>query len=116
MALAAIKEAAEGELSAARMVTYDGGNPAVLAAAAGEVAATTQLAVEQTEMIKAGRLRPLAVLSDKELVVEGIDPIPPITQLASGHEGRAGLLRGLHSRRAHRRRSMTRSTRCGPST
>jgi len=79
MALAAIKEAAEGELSAARMVTYDGGNPAVLAAAAGEVAATTQLAVEQTEMIKAGRLRPLAVLSDKELVVEGIDPIPPIT-------------------------------------
>ncbi len=79
MALAAIKEAAEGELSAARMVTYDGGNPAVLAAAAGEVAATTQLAVEQTEMIKAGRLRALAVLSDKELVVEGIDPIPPIT-------------------------------------
>src|SRR6056297_281313 len=35
MALAAIKEAAEAELSAARMVTYDGGNPAVLAAAAG---------------------------------------------------------------------------------
>lgn len=83
MALAAIKEAAEGELSAARMVTYDGGNPAVLAAAAGEVAATTQLAVEQTEMIKAGRLRPLAVLSDKELVVEGIDPIPPITNWLS---------------------------------
>jgi tripartite-type tricarboxylate transporter receptor subunit TctC len=30
-------------------------------------------------MIKAGRLRPLAVLSDKALNVQGIDPIPPIT-------------------------------------
>jgi tripartite-type tricarboxylate transporter receptor subunit TctC len=79
MALAAINEAADGELGA-RMVTYDGGNPAVLAAAAGEVEATTQLAVEQTEMIKAGRLRALAVLSDEALEVEGIDPIPPITE------------------------------------
>ncbi|NKB53155.1 MAG: tripartite tricarboxylate transporter substrate binding protein [Rhizobiaceae bacterium] len=78
MALAAIKEAAGGELGA-RAVTYDGGNPAVLAAASGEVVATTQLAVEQTEMIKAGKLRALAVLSDKALTVEGIDPIPPIT-------------------------------------
>ncbi len=78
MALAAIKEAADGELNA-RMVAYDGGNPAVIAAASGEVVATTQLAVEQTEMIRAGRLRGLAVLSDQPLVVEGIDPIPPIT-------------------------------------
>jgi tripartite-type tricarboxylate transporter receptor subunit TctC len=78
MALAAVNEAAGGGLGA-RAVTYDGGNPAVLAAASGEVAATTQLAVEQTEMIKAGRIRALAVLSDKELVIEGLDPIPPIT-------------------------------------
>ncbi|MEM1284129.1 MAG: tripartite tricarboxylate transporter substrate binding protein [Pseudomonadota bacterium] len=78
MALAAIGEAA-GDLNA-RMVTYDGGNPAVIAAASGEVIATTQLAVEQTEMIRAGRLRGLAVLSDQPLVVEGIDPIPPITE------------------------------------
>jgi len=78
MALAAIREEA-GEPFSARMVTYDGGNPAVLAAASGEVVATTQLAVEQTEMIRAGRLRGLAVLSDTPLVVEGIDPIPPIT-------------------------------------
>ena len=79
MALAAIREASGSDLEGARMVTYDGGNPAVLAAASGEVVATTQLAVEQTEMIKAGQLRALAVLSDKELVVEGIDPVPPIT-------------------------------------
>ncbi len=79
MALAAIKEAAEGDLAGARMITYDGGNPAVIAAASGEVDATTQLAVEQTEMIRAGRLRALAVLSDSPLEVEGIDPVPPIT-------------------------------------
>lgn len=82
MALAAIKEAYDGEVNA-RMVTYDGGNPAVLAAASGEVVATTQLAVEQTEMMKAGKIRPLAVLSDKELIIEGIDPIPPITNWLS---------------------------------
>ncbi|PRY26415.1 tripartite-type tricarboxylate transporter receptor subunit TctC [Aliiruegeria haliotis] len=79
MAMAAIKEAAGGEELMARMVTYDGGNPAVLAAAAGEVDATTQLATEQTEMIKAGKIKSLAVLSDKALEVEGLDPIPPIT-------------------------------------
>jgi len=78
MALAAIKEEVSGELGA-RMVTYDGGNPAVLAAASGEVVATTQLATEQTEMIRAGKLRALAVLSDQPLVVEGLDSIPPIT-------------------------------------
>lgn len=78
MALAAIREAVGGEFNA-RMIAYDGGNPAVIAAAGGEVIATTQLAVEQTEMIRAGRLRGLAVLADQPLVVEGIDPIPPIT-------------------------------------
>lgn len=78
MALAAIQEAAGGEFGA-RMVTYDGGNPAVIAAVSGEVVSTTQLAVEQTEMAKAGRLRPLAVLSDTALMVEGLDAVPPIT-------------------------------------
>lgn len=78
MALAGIREAAGGEFGA-RMITYDGGNPAVVAAASGEVVATTQLAVEQTEMIRAGQLRALAVLADQPLLIEGIDPIPPIT-------------------------------------
>jgi tripartite-type tricarboxylate transporter receptor subunit TctC len=86
MALAAIKESAEGDLSGARMITYDGGNPAVIAAASGEVDATTQLAVEQTEMIRAGRLRALAVLSDTALEVEGIDPVPPITDFMPDFE------------------------------
>ncbi len=78
MALAALREAV-GEPFNARMVTYDGGNPAVIAAASGEVAATTQLAVEQAEMIEGGRIRPLAVLSDQPLEIEGLEPIPPIT-------------------------------------
>lgn len=63
-----------------RMVTYDGGGPAAIAAAAGEAMVTTQLAVEQAELIRGGRLRPLAVLSDEPLTIEGVDPIPPITE------------------------------------
>jgi tripartite-type tricarboxylate transporter receptor subunit TctC len=80
MALAALHEAV-GDPFNVRMVTYDGGNPAVIAAASGEVVATTQLAVEQAEMIRGGRIRPLAVLSDQPLELEGLDPIPPITEL-----------------------------------
>ena len=76
MALAAIAEQAPIEF---RMVAYDGGNPAVIATAGGETVATTQLAVEQSEMIRGGRLRPLAALSASPLVIEGIDPIPSIT-------------------------------------
>jgi tripartite-type tricarboxylate transporter receptor subunit TctC len=63
-----------------RMVTYDGGNPAVIATAAGEAMVTTQLAVEQAEMIRGKRLRALAVLGADPLVLEGVDPIPPVTQ------------------------------------
>ena len=48
-------------------VTYDGGNPAVNATVAGETEVTTQLAVEQANMLRAKRLRPLAVLADKPL-------------------------------------------------
>jgi tripartite-type tricarboxylate transporter receptor subunit TctC len=68
----------------ARHVTYDGGNPAVIATAGGETQVTTQLAVEQVEMIRAGRLRPLAVMSTKPLKVEGLAEIPPITQAIKG--------------------------------
>ncbi|MGI1661541.1 Bug family tripartite tricarboxylate transporter substrate binding protein [Palleronia sp. KMU-117] len=79
MALAAINDAMGGALGA-RMVTYDGGAPAVTATASGEVVATTQLAVEQTEMVRAGRVRPLAVLASTPLEIEGLDPVPPITE------------------------------------
>jgi tripartite-type tricarboxylate transporter receptor subunit TctC len=67
-------------------VTYDGGNPAVNATVAGETEVTTQLAVEQAAMIRAGRIRPLAVLSDKPLELEGYGTIPPITASISGYK------------------------------
>jgi len=62
-----------------RHVTYDGGNPAVIATVGGETQVTTQLASEQAEMIKGKRLRPLAVVSAKPLEIEGFGTIPPIT-------------------------------------
>ncbi len=62
------------------MVTYEGGGPAAIAVAAGEAMVTTQLAVEQTELIRGGRLRALAVLADSPLSLQGVDPIPPITE------------------------------------
>ena len=63
-----------------KQIAYDGGNPAVIATVGGEADATTQLGVEQAEMLRAGKLRGLAVLSDKPLKLEGVDEIPPITK------------------------------------
>jgi len=62
------------------MITYDGGGPAAIATASGEAMLTTQLAVEQTELIRGKRLRALAVLSDQPLTLQGSDPVPPVTQ------------------------------------
>ena len=65
-------------------VTYDGGNPAVVATVAGEADVTTQLAVEQADMIRGKRLRPLATVSDKPLELEGYGTIPPLSQTLPG--------------------------------
>ena len=65
-------------------VTYDGGNPAVNATVSGETEVTTQLAVEQAGMLRAKRLRALAVLSDKPLELEGVGTIPPVTASVQG--------------------------------
>jgi tripartite-type tricarboxylate transporter receptor subunit TctC len=67
-----------------RHVTYDGGNPAVVATVAGEAEVTTQLAVEQADMIRGKRLRPLAAVSDKALELEGFGTIPPLSQTIPG--------------------------------
>ena len=72
----ALKAAAGGDY---KMVTYDGGNPAVLSTVAGETALTTQLITEQYEMIRAKRLRPLAVMAQEPLTVKGYGEIPPVT-------------------------------------
>src|SRR5450631_3944837 len=65
-------------------VTYDGGNPAVLSTVSGETEVTTQLAVEQADMIRGKRLRPLATVSDKPLELEGYGTIPPLSNTVPG--------------------------------
>jgi len=61
-------------------VTYDGGNPAVISTVAGETDATAQLTVEQAEMIRGKRLRPLAVVGDKAIELDGYGTIEPLTK------------------------------------
>jgi tripartite-type tricarboxylate transporter receptor subunit TctC len=65
-------------------VSYDGGNPAVVATVAGEADLTTQLAVEQADMIRGKRLRPLATVSDKPIELEGYGRIPPLSDTIPG--------------------------------
>jgi len=65
-------------------VTYDGGNPAVVATVSGETQVTTQLAAEQTDMIRAKKIRPLAVVGDKALEIEGFGSVPPLSQFIPG--------------------------------
>ncbi|HVZ45146.1 MAG TPA: tripartite tricarboxylate transporter substrate binding protein [Ramlibacter sp.] len=65
-------------------VSYDGGNPAVVATVSGEADATTQLAVEQADMIRGKRLRPLATVSDKPVELEGYGIIPPLSDTIKG--------------------------------
>jgi putative tricarboxylic transport membrane protein len=67
-----------------RHVTYDGGAPAVVATVGGETQVTTQLAVEQADMIRAKRIRPLATVSDKAVEIEGYGRIEPITRTIPG--------------------------------
>jgi len=67
-----------------REVSYDGGNPAVVATVSGETDATTQLAVEQADMIRGKRLRPLATVSDKPLDLDGYGTIPPLSATLPG--------------------------------
>jgi tripartite-type tricarboxylate transporter receptor subunit TctC len=67
-----------------RHVAYDGGAPAVVSTVAGETEVTAQSAVEQVDMIRGKRLRPLAVVSDKPLEIEGYGTIPPLSDVISG--------------------------------
>jgi tripartite-type tricarboxylate transporter receptor subunit TctC len=72
-----------------RHVTYDGGNPAVVATVSGETEVTTQLAVEQAEMIRGKRIRPLATVSDKPLEIEGYGTIEPLSKTIPGFKAAA---------------------------
>ena len=76
-AMQAFQEEVGGEF---RAVAYDGDAPTMVALVSGEVMASTQSGPGQAPMIKGGRVRPLAVLADTALEIEGADPIPPITE------------------------------------
>jgi tripartite-type tricarboxylate transporter receptor subunit TctC len=76
-AIEAIKRAGGGDY---KLVSYDGGNPAVIATVAGETLATPQLLSEQIEMIRAKKLRPLAALTPEDLVIEGFGAVPSATK------------------------------------
>ena len=80
----AIEAIARATGTSYKHVTYDGGNPAVVATVAGETQVTTQLAAEQTDMIRAKKIRPLAVVGDKPLEIEGHGTVPPLSQFIPG--------------------------------
>ncbi len=61
-------------------LTYEGGNPAVIACVRGEVEVVPQLACEEVDMIRAKKLRPLAVLDNKPLEIKDYGMIPPVTK------------------------------------
>ena len=70
-------------------VTYDGGNPAVIACVAGEAEVAPQLAVEEADMLRGGKLRALAVLDDKPLTIKGCATADPADhQLARDYKPR----------------------------
>lgn len=60
-------------------ISYDGGNPAVIATVAGETEVVTQLSTEQIQMARAGRLRILAVIADTPMTLEGLGTLPAVT-------------------------------------
>jgi tripartite-type tricarboxylate transporter receptor subunit TctC len=63
-----------------RHVPYDGTNAAVAAIVAGKAQVTTQFAVDQAEMIRGRRIRPLAAAADKPLELEGFGTVEPVTR------------------------------------
>lgn len=71
----ALKAAVGGDY---KMVTYDGGNPAVQAAVAHETEVTTQLIAEQYEMLRAKKLKPLAAFTSEKVTIDGIGELPSI--------------------------------------
>lgn len=58
--------------------TYDGGSAAVLSTVSGETDATTQLISEQIDMLRGGKLKPIAILADGDADVPGVGVIPSI--------------------------------------
>lgn len=65
-------------------VPYGGGNPAVVATVSGETEVVMQLSMEVADMLRAGKLRAIAVMDNKPLKISGVDEIPAITASVPG--------------------------------
>jgi tripartite-type tricarboxylate transporter receptor subunit TctC len=76
-AIEAVKRANGGDY---KLVSYDGGAPAVIATVGGETMATTQLLSEQIEMIRGKKLRPLAALAPEDISIDGYGTVPSATK------------------------------------
>ena len=76
VAIETIAEAADVKY---KHVSFDGGNPAVVATVGGHTQVTTQLITDQIEMIRAKKLRPLAILADENVEIAGYGSIPAVT-------------------------------------
>ena len=63
-----------------RHVPYAGGNPAVIATISGESNVVMQLSMEEADMIRAKKLKPLANTSNRTLNISGYGEVPPITK------------------------------------
>lgn len=66
--------------TAPRHVPYAGGNPAVVATISGESNVVMQLSMEEADMIRAKKLKPLANSSNRPLMISGYGEVPPITK------------------------------------
>ncbi len=77
LALEVFKRATE---TAPRHVPYAGGNPAVVATISGESNVVMQLSMEEADMIRAKKLKPLANSSNRPLTISGYGEVPPITK------------------------------------
>jgi tripartite-type tricarboxylate transporter receptor subunit TctC len=80
----AMETIAQGTGVEYRHVTYPGGNPAVISTVAGETVINAELATDQAEMIRAGRLKPLAALTTEPITIAGHGEIPPISNWIEG--------------------------------
>lgn len=66
-------------------VPYKGGYPAVVATVQGECEAVMQLSMEVADMLRAKKLKALAVMSREPLVISGYGEIPSVMKFIPNH-------------------------------
>ena len=66
-------------------VPYKGGYPAVVSTVKKETEVVMQLSMEVADMLRAGKLRALANMSTKPLVIDGYGTVPPVKDFIPNH-------------------------------